>query len=224
MQNDNQPNPNQQPQNNQGAPAGPPPGQQPYPPQQQGMASPPPQPGQPQQPIQPNQPAYSPTPNRPQKKSKAGLIFVILIVLILALGAVLYFYLESQNNEEPVPVEENTEQIQEPQEEEADVDEDVRLDAQRSLAAVGAYQVENEGQLPDPNNDTELAGLNEVLLDTFISPLTSSPYVFVNQEPQEGELQLEINILCSGGVSDGEFLVRTALSDGSIYCADTQNL
>jgi hypothetical protein len=147
------------------------------------------------------------------------------LAVLLIFAGLFYFYLETQNDtSEPVPTTESQETPEEPQEEEVDVDEDVRLDAQRSLAAVGAYQVENDGRLPDPDNEAELNELNEVLLNTFISPLTSAPYQFVNiEEPQQGELQLEINVLCSGGVSEGEFLVRTALSDGSLYCTDTQN-
>jgi uncharacterized protein HemX len=220
MQNDNQPNPNQQPQNNQDVPTGSPQGQPP----QQGMATPPPAPGQPQQPVQPNQNAYSPTPNSPKKKNSKGLTIALILVILLILGGLLYSYLQSQNEaQESAPATEPQEQVQEPLVEEENVDEDVQLDAQRSLAAVGAFQVNNENRLPDLNNAEDLDKLNEELLDTFISPLTSAPYEFVTQEPQQGQLQLETNVLCSGGVSEGEFLVRTALTNGSIYCTDTLN-
>jgi flagellar basal body-associated protein FliL len=217
MQNDNQPNPNQQPQNNQGAPTGPPQGQPP----QQVMATPPPQ-GQPQQPVQPNQNAYSPAPNNPRKKSSKGVTIALILVILLIFGGLFYSFLQSQDEaQEPVPAE-TQELAQEPVEDE-NIDEDVQLDAQRSLAAVGAFQVNNEGRLPDLNNEEDLNRLNEELLDTFTSPLTNAPYEFIIEEPQQGQLQIETNILCSGGVSEGEFLVRTALSDSSIYCTDSLN-
>jgi hypothetical protein len=174
---------------------------------------------------------------RPQDDHSWRKALIILMIVFGLIGFSLGYFVQSRQSHSSTPVAADNGRTSsgempvpgaEPDEDvTVSLDAIVRADMLRILTKVEAFSADNNGRLPNPSSLEDISELNTKYLgEDLKSPITGDPYIFVESNPERGQVRLYTGVVC--GSNPGErvagssrnFSIQTPLTDGTYYCID----